>query len=60
MTKIFKIVPDGAAYITSHTDLEFKCKECGMSVDKVYYSERTGIGEWICQYKHVSREKIGV
>lgn len=60
MTRIFKIIPDGASYNTLYTDLEFKCQECGLLVNKVYYSERTGIGEWICADKHVSREKIGV
>lgn len=60
MTRIFKIVPDGASYNTVYTDIVFQCQVCGINVNKVYYSERTGIGEWVCPDKHVSRENIGV
>ena len=57
---MFKIVPDGAAYSTVYTDVNFLCHTCGIMVNKVYYSERTGVAEWICTDKHLSRDKIGV
>ena len=60
MARIFKIIPDGASYNTVYSDLEFKCQVCDLIVDKVYYLERTGIAEWICKDKHLSRDTIGV
>lgn len=58
--RIFKIIPDGPSYHTLYDDVVFVCKTCGVEVYKVTYSERTGIGEWVCPEMHLSREKIGV
>jgi hypothetical protein len=58
--RIFKIIPDGVSYHTLYNDVVLLCKTCGVEVYKVVYSERTGIGEWICSEMHLSREVIGV
>jgi hypothetical protein len=58
--RLFKIIPDGVSYDTLYNDVVLFCKTCGIEVNKVIYSERTGIGEWICSNMHLSKEKIGV
>lgn len=60
MNRIFKIIPDGVSYDQLFTDVELKCQVCIEIVNKVVYSERTGIGTWICKNMHLSQEKIGV
>lgn len=60
MNRIFKIVPDGVSYDQLFTDVQLNCQVCDKVVTKVSYSERTGMGTWICQNMHLSREKIGV
>jgi hypothetical protein len=59
-TRILKIIPDGVSYNTLYDNVVLNCKTCGIEVNKVSYSERTGLGEWICFNMHTSREKIGV
>lgn len=58
--KIFVIRTDGASYQTLYNNVEFPCQTCGVIVNKLSYSERSGIGEWICPEMHLSKEKIGV
>lgn len=58
--RIFKINKSGPSYDTLYTDVELPCQSCGEIVTKVIYSERSGIGEWICSSMHQSRDVIGV
>lgn len=60
MNRQFKIIKDGVSYNMLYTDAELKCQTCDIIVNKVNYSERTGIGEWICPELHFSRGVIGV
>jgi hypothetical protein len=60
MHRQFKIIKDGVSYNMLYTDAELKCQTCDVIVNKVSYSERTGIGEWICPELHFSRGVIGV
>jgi hypothetical protein len=57
--RIFKIIPDGSSYSTLYDDVILLCKTCGVEVNKVIYSERTGVGEWICSKLHSSKAVIG-
>ena len=60
MNRTFIIIPDGVSYSQLFTDIELKCQSCDQVVTKVVYEERTGIGTWICNNMHLSREKFGV
>lgn len=60
MNRQFRIIKDGVSYQMLYTDAELPCQECGVIVNKVSYSERSGIGEWICPELHLSRGLIGV
>lgn len=55
-----KIIRDGSSYTTLFTDINIECTTCKEIVSKVYYSERTGVGEWICSRMHLSKDVIGV
>lgn len=55
-----RIVKDGVSYNMLFNDIDLECQSCGVIVNKVSYSERTGVGEWICQNNHLSRGVIGV
>jgi hypothetical protein len=59
MSRIFKIIPDGVSYNTVYDNVSLNCISCGIEVNRVSYSERTGMGEWTCSNMHLSREKIG-
>lgn len=60
MSRVFRILPEGASYRILYSDVNFLCQTCGVSVNKMSYDERSGIGEWICPDLHHSTEKIGV
>lgn len=56
----FRIIKDGVSYNVLFENVELECQSCSLTVNKVSYSERTGLGEWICQNNHLSRGVIGV
>ena len=60
MNIVFKIIPDGVSYNVMYDNVFLNCTTCGIEVNKVRYSERTGVGKWTCSNMHLSREKIGV